>query len=461
MHSSGQSPSIANPLTLPLRGLKLHGPFDHCADRNIFGDDVRIVVCCPKPESKQLATFLAGINRTWAPKKGPKEDYLLEYPSFEKVFKTPVSVPGQSDATWITLPEIEASNDASAGCKQLTRNIRESLQAAAAMQRSMVLIFTPDRWKQWQRVETEDELFDVHDDVKAFAVRRGIATQFLNQNTLSYLEPCRIWWWLSVAIYTKAMRTPWVLEGLDENTAYVGLGYSVDRRAVKGKQIVLGCSHLYNAQGQGLQFRLSRFENATIRGGNPYLSFDDSRRLGETIRTLFWSSHFRLPERVVIHKLFPYRDDEIKGLRAGLKGVAELELLEINHEGSLRYLNSKFEDGQFKGDSFPVRRGTTVKLSDHESLVWIHGATDSVKSGWTYFQGKRRIPGPVVIRRYAGSSQLATIVHEILGLSKMDWNSGDLYSHLPATVQSSKSIARIGSRLEPLGTSSYDYRLFM
>jgi argonaute-like protein implicated in RNA metabolism and viral defense len=110
---------------------------------------------------------------------------------------------------------------------------------------------------------------------------------------------------------------------------------------------------------------------------------------------------------------------------------------------------------------FPVRRGTAVRLTDYEALAWVHGSTDAVRSSWTYFQGKRRIPGPVVIRRYAGRSTFATILDEILGLSKMDWNSGDLYSQLPATVHSSKAIAQIGSLLERFGRESYDYRLFM
>ncbi|EAQ79413.1 hypothetical protein DSM3645_03018 [Blastopirellula marina DSM 3645] len=43
----------------------------------------------------------------------------------------------------------------------------------------------------------------------------------------------------------------------------------------------------------------------------------------------------------------------------------------------------------------------------------------------------------------------------------MDWNSGELYSRLPATVQSSKTIARIGRRLAAVGHTSFDYRLFM
>lgn len=118
-------------------------------------------------------------------------------------------------------------------------------------------------------------------------------------------------------------------------------------------------------------------------------------------------------------------------------------------------------EGKFQDDNYPVRRGTILKLTDYEALLWVHGSTDAVKTDWTYFQGKRRIPAPVVIRRYAGSSTLPLLATEILGLSKMDWNSGDLYSQLPATVQSSKRIAQIGSLLERFGSESFDYRLFM
>jgi hypothetical protein len=183
--------------------------------------------------------------------------------------------------------------------------------------------------------------------------------------------------------------------------------------------------------------------------------------LGETIRTLFWESHLRLPSRVVIHKLTPFRDDEQQGLRSGLEGVHYLELVEINFESCLRYVSSQPVNGKFIEGRFPVRRGTTVQLTDHEALLWVHGSTEAARENWTYFQGKRRIPGPVILRRYAGTSDLATLASEILGLSKMDWNSGDLYSKLPATIQSSKRIANIGSLLDRFGNSSYDYRLFM
>jgi hypothetical protein len=98
---------------------------------------------------------------------------------------------------------------------------------------------------------------------------------------------------------------------------------------------------------------------------------------------------------------------------------------------------------------------------DTSALMWVHGATQAVNSDMKYFQGKRRIPAPLTVRRRAGTTSLQQIAEEILGLSKMDWNNFDLYSKLPATLQSSGEIARIGSLLQRFGTASYDYRLFI
>jgi hypothetical protein len=43
----------------------------------------------------------------------------------------------------------------------------------------------------------------------------------------------------------------------------------------------------------------------------------------------------------------------------------------------------------------------------------------------------------------------------------MSWNTFDLYTKLPATLQSSTEIARIGALLQRSGAASYDYRLFI
>jgi len=192
------------------------------------------------------------------------------------------------------------------------------------------------------------------------------------------------------------------------------------------------------------------------------MSFDDARRVGETIRQLFWESRFRLPRRVVIHKLTPFLNQERTGLQAGLGGVKDVDLLEIYVDDAIRYLSSVPQrDGTFKEDKFPMKRGTLLKLDAYTALLWVHGVSAVVGTQGNYYQGKRRIPAPLVIKRHAGRSDLTTVGEEILGLSKMNWNSFDLYTKVPATVESSRQIARIGSLLERFGSTSYDYRLFM
>ena len=111
--------------------------------------------------------------------------------------------------------------------------------------------------------------------------------QFLTEDTLSDSQQCRVWWWLSLALYVKGMRTPWVLDGLDEDTAFVGLGFSIDRNADRGTHVVLGCSHIYNSRGEGLQYRLSKVENPIIRGKNPFMSRDDAQRTGKPSASSF------------------------------------------------------------------------------------------------------------------------------------------------------------------------------
>jgi hypothetical protein len=271
-----------------------------------------------------------------------------------------------------------------------------------------------------------------------------------------------VWWWLSLAFYVKALRTPWVLDGLNSDTAFVGLGLSVNPSADRREHMVLGCSHIYSARGEGLQYRLSQIENPVFYGRNPFLSRDDARRVGEQIRELFFDSRDKLPSRVVIHKRTHFTADERLGLKEGLSGVAEIEMLEIVIDRALRYVASAVDrEGHLYEDNYPVRRGTAVKLDDFTSLVWVHGVTSAISSSRRYYQGKRRIPAPLVVKRHAGQSDLKTVTEEILGLSKMNWNTFDLYTKLPATVQSSKEIARIGSLITTMGSKSFDFRLFI
>lgn len=71
------------------------------------------------------------------------------------------------------------------------------------------------------------------------------------------------------------------------------------------------------------------------------------------------------------------------------------------------------------------------------------------------------VPALLKIVKYYGNGDLAQIASEILGLSKMNWNSFGLYSKLPCTIQSSNAIAKVGWLLPQYEGMIYEYRNFM
>ena len=447
--------------THPIRGILNQRPYDYSLTSRGLSSSLRIGVVCPAAEAEALHLYLQSIHRTLTP-SSTERDYLLDYPGFQRAYGLPIELPAPGSVGWIACPE-PSTHHPGPGALDAARFINRSIETLQASHApDVVLIYIPDRWEAFRSYSTETENFDLHNFVKAFCVQRGIATQFLNQDTLSDTYQCRIWWWLSLALYVKGMRTPWVLDNLANDTAFVGLGFSIDSTAQRGDHVVLGCSHIYSARGEGLQYRLSKIENPIIRRGNPFMSADDARRVGDTIRQLFFDARMTLPARVVIHKRTPFTKGEREGLRDGLNGVECLDLLEIQIDHALRYMASvQKRDGTPDEDNYPVRRGTAMKLDDYSALLWVHGATTALNPRLKYFQGKRRIPAPLIVRRHAGQTPLQPLTAEILGLSKMNWNTFDLYTKLPSTLGSSGEIAKIGSLLKRFGAASYDYRLFI
>jgi hypothetical protein len=446
--------------THPVRGVAANRPYDFPLTVTGLLPSLRIGVICPQSETRALYAYLQNANSTYRPAR-TEADYLVDYPGFQTAYGLPLDIPTPGSAGWITCGEPTGSGGASgaiSAAQQITAGI-EALRSSFGPH--VVLVFFPRRWDGLREYRDENERFNVHDFVKAYAVQRGVATQFLTEDTLSDAQQCRVWWWLSLALYVKGMRTPWVLDGFDDDTAFVGLGFSIDRNAEKGAHVVLGCSHIYSSRGEGLQYRLSKVEDPVMRGKNPFMSKEDARRTGETIRQLFFDARGKLPRRVVLHKRTPFLKEEREGLVDGLSGIASIDMLEIQKESAVRYVASVAKGSAIDEDNYPVRRGTVMRIDDFTALLWVHGATAAVNPNYKYFQGKRRIPAPLSLRRHAGSTPLDQLGKEILGLSKMNWNTFDLYTKFPATLQSSGEIARIGALLQRFGAASYDYRLFI
>ena len=236
--------------THPIRGLVTNRPYDFPITSRGLVSSIRVAVVCPSAEANILASYLG--TAQYQHKPIPTErDYLVDYPGFQQAYGLPLELPHLGDAGWVTFPE-PTEKDPRHGAVEVARQINHAIVALqSSYGPDLVLIYFPDRWNYLRGYRDENEHFDVHDFVKAFCVQRGVATQFLNQSTLADQQQCRVWWWLSLAMYVKSMRTPWVLNNLSDDTAFVGLGFSVDPTAPRGQHVVFGCSHIYSSRGEG------------------------------------------------------------------------------------------------------------------------------------------------------------------------------------------------------------------
>lgn len=441
----------------PMRGLLQNSPYDYEFHSN-FKTNVKLGVICPFSYTLQFKEFLNGLNGS-IPFSGPS-DYVQPYMGFEQIYSNLLDIPAENSNLWIKCNDIQQDSIC------LAQNICKFAHNLANNNPNIIIvIFIPKSWEKHRSFKKDGEVFDLHNYIKAHAAQNGFTTQIVEEKTISNASmKNQIYWWLSLALFVKSMRTPWALSDLDIDTAYAGIGYSVKKDANGKTNIVVGCSHIYNSKGQGLRYKLSKIDNPILdRKNNPYLSYEEAYKLGISIQELFVKSMDKMPQRVVIHKRTPFKKDEIKGITDALShaGIKDIDLITITMEDTIKCINQYLQYGSPVNAFFPVMRGICFAISPYECLLWTHGTIDSIKPNRCYFPGGRGIPSPLRLTKYHGKGSMQTVAKEILGFTKMNWNSFNFYTKFPATIDTSNTLAQVGNLLGYYDGRTYDYRYFI
>lgn len=392
-----------------------------------------------------------------------REDYQPPYPGFEAAFRTRLRLGTSEGGGRVTFPTALTAVGPLARQREALSRVYDCVDRAAATPASVVLVVFPESWEDISEVESGERRLDFHDLLKAHAAPRGVRTQVLRESTRTKQQRLEVLWWLALAVYAKSNRVPWTLASPRTNSVHVGIGYGLDL-GDRSRPVVVCCSHIYQSTGLGLRFQLSEIGEPASYGRrrNPFLSRDDAYRVGVKSLQVAIEASERPPKRVCISKRTRFTGDERAGFLAALEGVPEVELLTVEVDDGVRLIRAKPTGTD--SASFPVPRGTVVPYGEHEALIWVHGDVPGVSlkfGGGHYYQGKSRIPAPLRITRYAGSASLEELATDLLGLSKMDWNSFDLYRKIPVQLSSPAVIARVAKLLDGSPLEDRDYRLFM
>lgn len=444
----------------PLRGITNFGPFS----ATILGampDAIRLAAILPHGEGAKVQGLIGELSRTHQPHE--RKAYLPVFPGFENAFRQKL------DLQTANIVELPATLETEIGGATPQRTLAEALSKAmqeAKLRRAewdVVLIYLPDRWSAAFEGGINVD-FDLHDFIKARTAAQFIPTQVLNEDVWTYRCRASVAWRLGVALYVKAGGVPWKMEPVQADTVFVGISYAM-RRDPGGPRYVTCCSQIFDAEGTGLEFLAYETDESkvTVQGKNPFLDREQMRAVMARSLSLYLDRHpGRKPRRVVVHKNTEFKQLEIDGAFDAFASIDEVELVQIQDTRwrGVRILAPRTgTTGQ--PDRWPLNRGTMVTLGAEEALVWTQGNSAAVTGGQNWYPVGKSIPRPLLIRRYAGRGESEMLGHEILALSKMNWNNDNLNDTLPATLAFARKLAEVIKRMPALDPKPYPLRLFM
>ena len=445
----------------PLAGLAAFGPYSATAWQAV-GQRVRVAILAPRDAIDPIRSLLNSLREGAEPRE--RADYLPPYPGFRTAFRT-VLVPADEAARQPLQDDLDAELAASAEPHMtLARALTAGLHRLAAVRGlfDVVVFYLPQRWDPYFAVGE----FDLHDHVKAAAARLGLPTQIVTDLALSYHCRASVSWRLAMALYAKAGGTPYKLAAggmLDPGNAYIGLAYGIRDAGRSGQSFVVSCSQMFDGQGGGLEFVAYDVSDG-VDPRNPLLTRAQMRTVLSRSLNVYADRHAgRRPRHVVVHKTYPFTDEESHGAAEAWGRGDDLTCVSLTRPAWRGILVTAAKDTRTGGPryGYAIDRGTLAQLDGHSALLWVAGnARAATLTGRPYLQGGKGTPRPLLLTRHTGRGPLAEPAAQILGLSKMDWNTDALYSSMPATVSYAQVLARMVKH-ENLPPVPYDYRLFM
>lgn len=444
----------------PINGLKLLGPLEESFGTNGIVPKIQLAIIAPDTGFDRVKSHLESLLNPSSPTT--EKEYLKDYPGFDAVFKKHLVIPNNTQSEYvISIKTQEIRNYSAIHFYELMKSKIDKF-AFKNSEIDCVAIYIPNTWKNFRELKNENTYFDLHDSLKLYAVKKGLRLQFIEDKSITYNDQAKVKWWLSLGIYVKSNGTPWKVKTDNAETAFVGLGYAIRQNA--RNKVVLGSSQIFDGNGNGLRFLLQPIEKPVFYNKNPFMSKEDAFRLVTNIRNTYHKIDPVIGlKKLVLHKTTHFTRDEIDGICNALEGIDNIELLQIQQFSNWRAikLRKNQSTGKHEFDGFPIDRGTIIQLDEFSFLLWTHGLVQSNELTKPYYQGKRGIPTPLLIKRFRGTDPIETVANDILKLTKMNWNGAELYKTMPVTIDFSKRLSVMGKQLEELGNKAYDFRYFI
>lgn len=279
--------------------------------------------------------------------------------------------------------------------------------------------------------ETEEDLLnrDFRRALKARAMHYRLPVQLgtnkLFVDAVRSQDPASRAWNFSVALYYKGGGVPWRLKNDGPETCFVGISFH-HLQTNKRHLVFSSIAQAFSSKGDGFAIKGDSVPWDKEQGKNVHLTIEQAKRLGKEIIIKYREHTGNLPLRVVLHKTSKFSSEEEEGFYQAFQEIPIVELI------NLMYTPIRF----VQVGSYPAKRGTLCEVNNRHFLF----TTGFMKELGTY--PGPHIPTPVEIIS-TKNIDVYRAAEEILGLTRMNWNTASITGGQPVTFFFARNVGGI------------------
>jgi len=317
-----------------------------------------------------------------------------------------------------------------------------------------------DQWGIGVETEKEKKVkgYDFRNALKGkvMGLRYPVPIQLLRESTVDRIinydpskrkriqDPASFAWNLSTGLYYKANGKPWRLAKLRQDTCYVGISFYQDKLSFN-KDIQTSMAQVFTHNGEGLVLRGTEVY-MDEKNKEYHLSEKQANDLLASALDMYKKKAGRTPSRVVVHKSTLFTKPERDGFSKAIGGLKKDFVTISKRNKGIRFMRM---------GSYSVLRGTLISLTENEHILFTSGYIPRLRT----YPG-HRIPSPLMIT-HVGDTEIIEICREILGLTKLNWNTTAFSTELPITLEFSSKVGEILSELDKDAPLQNHYRFYM
>jgi hypothetical protein len=284
--------------------------------------------------------------------------------------------------------------------------------------------------------EVEEDLMfrDLRRALKARAIFHRIPIQLTTNNllidSLKSQDASTRAWNFSVALYHKAGGIPWRLKSDGPETCFVGISFNHIKTTHK-HLVRSSIAQAFSNKGDGFAIKGENIKYDPKEGRQLHLSKDQAFRLGREIINTYKDHTGILPMRIVLHKTSKFNEEEQDGFMDVFSEIPVVQFINL--------MPTQFR--LLRVGNYPPKRGTLCQIGN-KNYFFTTGFIPEIAT----YPGPH-IPSPIQVHVQKGVDIYNTC-QDILGLTRMNWNTAGITSGQPVTFSFSRNIGGIISELK-------------